>query len=123
MTNGSGRTKRTRWTREVARQALEEWRTSGLPLEAYARRRGVVAQRLRWWRKQLGMEVEQASSPRQRSTLVPVTVTVRGGAEDGVGAALVLVVKDGGRLEIRELSSMTAAWVGELLGTLRGPRG
>ena len=49
MMKGSGQTKRTRGTAEVARQALEEWRASGLPLEAYARRRGIVAQRLRWW--------------------------------------------------------------------------
>ena len=117
MTNGSGQAKRTRWTSEVARQALEEWRASGLSLEAYARRRGVVAQRLRWWRKQLGMEVE---GPRVRATLLPVTV--RGAVEEGVGAAVVLVVKDAGRLEIREMSSPTAAWVGELLTTLRGPR-
>jgi len=123
MTKGSGQTKRTRWTAEVARQALEEWRASGLPLEAYARQRGIVAQRLRWWREQLGMGVEQTSGPRLRSTLLPVTVTVRGVAENGVGAALVLVVKDAGHLEIREMSSSTAAWVGELLATLRGPRG
>jgi hypothetical protein len=122
MTKGSGQTKRTRWTAEVARKELGEWRASGLRLEVYARRRGIVAQRLRWWRKQLGMEVEQTSSARLRSTLVPVTVTVRGVAEHGVGAALVLVVKDAGRLEIREVSSTTAAWVGELLTTLRGPR-
>jgi hypothetical protein len=117
MRNGSGKTKGTRWTPEMARAALEEWRASGLSLEAYARRRGVVAQRLRWWRKQLGME---ATMPHVRATLVPVTV--RGVVEARIGAAVVLVVKDAGRLEIREVSSATASWVGEVLAKLRGPR-
>ena len=119
MTNSKGQTKRTRWTSEVARQELGQWQASGLPLEAYARQRGLVAQRLRWWRQQLGVDAV-APPPRVRPTLVPVTV--RGGAADAAEVALVLELDDVARVEVREVSSATAAWVGVLLATLRGPR-
>ena len=32
------------------RGALGAWRKSGLPLERFAKQRGIVSQRLRWWR-------------------------------------------------------------------------
>jgi len=116
MKKSSGRAKRTRWTSEDARRVLEEWRASGLALEVFARRRGLVGQRLRWWRKQLGLEVVRPLAPRAR--LVPVTV--REVSEDAGGAPLVMVV-DGARLEVRAVTATTAAWVGVMLGTLRGP--
>ena len=118
MKNGSRQKKRTRWTSEVARRVLEEWRASGLALEVFARQRGLVGQRLRWWQKQLGVEVERASTPRAKATLVPVTV--RGAADEDDRASLVIVVQGGARLEVREVSATTAAWVGVMLGTLRG---
>lgn len=119
MTNGKGQTKRTRWTSEVARQELTQWQASGLPLEAYARQRGLVAQRLRWWRQQLSVAAV-APPLRVRPTLVPVTV--RGGAAEAAEVALVLELDDVARVEVREVSSATAAWVGVLLATLREPR-
>ena len=42
------------WKPKQAERALAKWQASGLPLEAYARQRGVTAQRLRWWRERLG---------------------------------------------------------------------
>jgi transposase-like protein len=114
MKNGSRQKKRTRWTSEVARRVLEEWRASGVALEAFARQRGLVAQRLRWWQKQLGVG-ERAPA---RATLVPVTV--RGAVDEDDRASLVIVVEGGARLEVREVSATTAAWVGVMLGTLRG---
>ena len=98
--------------------AGERSATGGLRAPA---RRGRAAAAL--WRKQLGMEVGGPSNPRVRSRLVPVTVTVRAAAEGSVAAPLVLVVEErrpsgdpGG------VVTTTAAWVGELLATLRGPR-
>ena len=117
MTNGKVQTKRTRWTSEVARQELGQWRASGLPLEAYARQRGLVAQRLRWWRQQLG--VDAVPLPQGRPTLVPVTVL--GATTSAADVALVVDVDDVARVEVREVSSATAAWVGALLATMRGP--
>lgn len=39
-----------KWSEVEARGVLEAWRRSGLPLERYAKQRGFVGQRLRWWR-------------------------------------------------------------------------
>jgi hypothetical protein len=119
MTNGKGQTKRTRWTSEVARQELGQWRASGLPLEAYARQRGLVAQRLRWWRQQLGVD-NVAPRPRVRPRWLPVTV--RTGATDAADTAVVVELDGVGRLQVREVSSATAAWVGVVLATMREPR-
>ena len=119
MTNGKSQTKRARWTSEVARQELGQWRASGLPLEAYARQRGLVAQRLRWWRGRLGDDTA-AQSPRVRPTFVPVTI--RAGATAAADIALVVDLDGVGRLQVREVSSATAAWVGVVLATLREPR-
>ncbi len=37
------------WTEVEARGALEAWKRSGMSLEAFARSRGIVPQRLHWW--------------------------------------------------------------------------
>ena len=42
-----------KWSEVEARGVLEAWRRSGLPLERFAKQRGLVSQRLRWWRKKL----------------------------------------------------------------------
>ncbi len=44
---------RFRWTEADARRLLTEWATSGQPMAAYARAKGVSAQRLSWWRDRL----------------------------------------------------------------------
>ena len=60
------------WTEIEARGVLEAWRKSGQPLEGYARSRGLVPQRLHWWKKKLRFGVV---ADRGRSvTLVPVHV-------------------------------------------------
>jgi transposase-like protein len=41
------------WTADEGRRAVEAWQASGLPLETFARQRGVTAQRIRWWRQRL----------------------------------------------------------------------
>src|SRR5678815_785116 len=43
--------RRTHWTESDARRVLAEWERCGHTLEAFARSRGLVPQRLAWWRK------------------------------------------------------------------------
>lgn len=45
---------RSKWTEVEARAALSAWRDSGLTLAAFARKRGLVAERLYRWRKKFG---------------------------------------------------------------------
>jgi hypothetical protein len=53
-----------KWSETEARGVLEAWKRSGLPLERFAKQRGIVSQRLRWWRKKfLGHEMAVESTP------------------------------------------------------------
>ena len=67
----SSSSRRTHWTESDARRVLAEWERSGHTLEAFARSRGLVPQRLAWWKKRL-----RASRPETSAalTLVPATV-------------------------------------------------
>jgi hypothetical protein len=61
------------WTEIEARSVLGAWKKSGLGLEAFARSRGLVPQRLYWWRKKLGFGV--VAYKRVPLALLPVQVT------------------------------------------------
>ena len=73
------------WTEVEARGVLDACRKSGLTIEQFARKRGLVPQRLYWWRKKLA-ETEAARSPAVLPVKVveprrgePVTVLLRSG--------------------------------------------
>jgi hypothetical protein len=79
-----------KWSEVEARGVMEAWRRSGLPLERFAKQRGFVAQRLRWWRakwaraeKSLAVSTMPALLPvRMRDEAKrgePVTVLLRTG--------------------------------------------
>ena len=72
MGRKSEATKRSwkQWKPAEARRELKAWRSSGLPLAAYARLRGVTTTRLSWWRERLGEPNEPVSEMR----LVPAIV-------------------------------------------------
>ena len=62
-----------KWSEVEARGVLEAWRRSGLPLEKFAKQRGLVSQRLRWWRKKLN-RVERAISLGPVPAVLPMHV-------------------------------------------------
>jgi hypothetical protein len=63
--------RRTQWTEADARRVLADWERSGDTLEAFARSRGLVPQRIAWWRKRLRAPRPEASSA---LTFVPAAV-------------------------------------------------
>ena len=74
------------WTEVEARGVLEAWKRSGLSIEKYARGRGLVPQRLHWWKQKLGFDRALALLPvRVAEARVdgrrgePVTVLLRSG--------------------------------------------
>jgi hypothetical protein len=85
------------WTEVEARGVLVAWRKSGMSVEAYARARGIVPQRLHWWRKRLRfgaheaalVPVRVAEGPEEATAVVrrgePVTVLLRSGQMLKVG--------------------------------------
>jgi hypothetical protein len=61
MAKRSSPTSRQQWTEADARRVLADWERSGITLEAFARSRGLVPQRLAWWRKRLRAATLQRS--------------------------------------------------------------
>jgi hypothetical protein len=105
----------SRWTESDARRVWREWREAGGSLEAFARRRGFGAQRLRWWMNRLGLT--RRGTP--RGSFVPVVVRE---ATVHERVPVTLVVEGVARLEVRELTTETATWVGVMLASLRERR-
>ena len=59
------------WTEIEARGVLEAWKRSGVGIEKFARSRGLVPQRLWWWKAKLRFTKAATPTP----ALVPVRVT------------------------------------------------
>jgi hypothetical protein len=58
------------WTEVEARGVLEAWKRSGLSVEKYARSRGLVPQRLHWWKQKLRFDADKSRA----MALLPVRV-------------------------------------------------
>ena len=67
-----------KWSEVEARGVLEAWRRSGLPLEKFAKQRGLVAQRLRWWRAKLSRANLLGPTPAVLPVHVPADNARRG---------------------------------------------
>ncbi len=97
----------THWTESDARRVLAEWEGSGKSLEAFARSRGLVPQRLAWWRKRLRTSRSEASAA---LTLVPATV-VDAIAVASTGPAAMIRLPHG---IVIELEGASPSWVAAL---------
>lgn len=67
---------RGQWSEVEARGVLEAWRRSGVSVERFAKQRGIVPQRVRWWQMKFA-----AVDKTQAVTAVPALLPVRLGAE------------------------------------------
>jgi hypothetical protein len=80
------------WTEIEARGVLEAWRRSGVGIEKFARSRGLVPQRLWWWKKKLGFG-------RAAPALVPVRV-VETRAEARRGEPVTVLLRSGHMIKV-----------------------
>lgn len=94
----------TRWSEDDGRAALDAWTRSGLGAEAFARKHGITAQRLYWWRNRL------ATTP--LVSLVPGEIIET--SHDGERAHLVIRTGEA-TIEVVDASS---AWVARLVREL-----
>ena len=83
------------WTEIEARGVLEAWKRSGVGIEKFARSRGLVPQRLWWWKKKLGFG--RAASP--GPALVAVRVT-EGRAEVRRGEPVTVLLRSGHMIKV-----------------------
>lgn len=67
------------WTDDEARAVLDEWRRSGESIAEFARKRGVGAPRLYWWKKRLATTATSTNLALVPATIVSTetTVTIR----------------------------------------------
>ena len=105
------------WTEIEARGVLDAWKKSGMCLEAYARARGIVPQRLHWWRKKLAMAAPAAKA--KERALMPVRVVERPAettAETRRGEPVTVLLRSGHMLKVgRDFDEQTLARVVALL--------
>jgi transposase-like protein len=103
------------WTDDDARVALDEWRRSGESIAAFARKHGVAAPRLYWWKKKLRAPMA-ASSARSKPTtpmlsLVPASILLAGAA---------LTIRLPGEVSI-EVANASPSWVAAIVAELTRP--
>lgn len=81
---------RGQWSEHEARGVLSAWRKSGLSIERFAKERGLVPQRIRWWKSKL--EGKSTALVRSESplALLPVQVTESAPAKRGEPVAVYL---------------------------------
>jgi hypothetical protein len=115
--------RRRPWTPAEARRVLDAWRASGESATGFARRHGLVPQRLCWWRDRLAaatLPKEEAIVQSQDETPAFVPVEVR--AAEPIADLAVVVVGADLRVEVRGLDATSAAWVAALVRSLRERR-
>ena len=99
------------WSELEARAVLSAWRSSGVSIERFAAARGIVAQRIRWWKKKL-----EGSAPasRKSTALLPVRVV---GTEPTRGAPVQVILPSGHIVRVgRGFDEDTFARVMAILG-------
>jgi hypothetical protein len=85
------------WTEIEARGILEAWRRSGVGIEKFARSRGLVPQRLYWWKKKLGIGAVAAKSP--TVALLPVRIA-EGRVEPRRGEPVTVLLRSGHMVKV-----------------------
>ena len=77
------------WSELEARSVLAAWRSSGVSIERFATARGLVPQRLRWWKKKL----ETSAASGKSMSLLPVRVAAA--PEPSRGAPVQVILPSG----------------------------
>src|SRR5580658_3398400 len=85
------------WTEIEARGVLEAWKKSGESMEGYARRRGLVPQRLHWWKRKLRFDA--VADKRGSVALLPVRIQGTG-VEVRRGEPVTVLLRSGHMIKV-----------------------
>ena len=108
-----------RWSAEHARTMLAEAERSGLSDRAFARGRGIDAQRLRWWRARLGpAAAAETSKPKVKPVKFAEVVARRSAAS--TAATIEIELANGRRVKVP--STIEAEALRRLLEAVEGRR-
>ena len=95
-----------RWDARRAQRMLAAWRRSGESLAGFARAHGVNSQRLLWWRKRLGEQVEPRPAPVGPLAFIPAAV------EPAPSAGRIVVrFRSGVDVEAADAAAIPAKWL------------
>jgi transposase-like protein len=97
------------WSEDEARRVIDAWRESGETVAAFARREGLIAQRVYWWRGRL------AGGPVPAASLLPVVVRATPAAR---ASSVAVWTREGHRIEVAELDEASARWVAMLVKSI-----
>ena len=81
---------RGQWSEHEARGVLVAWRKSGLSIERFAKERGLVPQRIRWWKAKLEGKSTALVTTQSSLALLPVQVTESAPSKRGEPVAVYL---------------------------------
>ena len=81
---------RGHWSEHEARGVLSAWRKSGESIERFAKDRGLVPQRIRWWKVKLEGKTTAVVRSASSLALLPVQVTEPAPAKRGEPVAVYL---------------------------------
>lgn len=96
------------WTPDEARAIFDEWHRSGESVAAFARRHGVSATRLYWWRRRL----DDASVTHVQPAFVPASI---------VSTDATATVRLAGGVTI-EIAHVTPSWIAAMVAELARSR-
>jgi len=82
------------WSEHEARAVVGAWRRSGLSVEKFAEQRGLVPQRIYWWRKKLEQPLK-AVKPDTALALLPVQVAKSSPAARARGEPVMVMLRSG----------------------------
>ena len=99
--------RRPHWTEADARRVLADWERSGDTLEAFARARGLVPQRLTWWKKRLRVALPETSTA---VTFLPAAVSEAAPVPTATPTAMIRLAHG----IVIELVGGSPAWVAAL---------
>jgi transposase-like protein len=100
------------WSEDEARRVIDAWRESGETVAAFARREGLVAHRVYWWRGRLGGGSLPAAS------LLPVVVRATPGPRTPSAAGISVWTRQGHRIDVTELDDASARWVAMVMKSI-----
>lgn len=85
---------RAQWSEHEARAVIAAWRRSGQSVERFATSKGIVPQRIYWWRKKLEQPAKE-TAPSSALALLPVKVTESTPPSRGRGEPIMVMLRSG----------------------------
>ena len=111
--------KKRQWTSEDAGVVLAAWEASSLSLGAFAKKHGLVAERLVYWRKRRRARKTKASEKRGSDPLRLLPVIASAAKEERRVEVVVTDLAAGVRVEVGEVASVSPSWIAEVAWRLR----